>query len=97
MVTDCSAPTPELAKQRVTFQMRLYGNHSRAIVRVAWLHRPNGHLFVAENLDDTVYFVDPQRGDPDVRWYFRQADPRRVALMRTDCVRFTPLVQACCE
>lgn len=97
MVRNCSARTPEQVEQRITFQMQIFGNHSRAIIKVNWLHSPKGHLFIAENVDDVVYFVDPQTGEDDVRWYFRQVDPARVALMRIDCVRFTELVQACCE
>ena len=95
--TDDPTRTPEQVEQRITFQMQIFGNHSRAIIKVNWLHSPKGHLFIAENVDDVVYFVDPQTGEDDVRWYFRQVDPARVALMRIDCVRFTELVQACCE
>lgn len=97
MVTNCSGTTPEQVEGRIIFQMRIYGNHSRAIIKVNWRHKPKGHLFIAENIDDEVYFVDPQTGEEDVRWYFQQINPHHVSLMRIDCIRFTELVQACCE
>ena len=97
MLTNCSALTREQAQENIERQMRLFGNHSRAIVKVRWPHRAKGHLFMAENIEDVIYFVDPQTGDDDVSWYFQYIDPNYVAIMRTDCVRFTGLVRQCCE
>jgi len=51
---------------------------------------------MAENIDDIIYFADPQTGDCDVSWYFQQIDPNFVKIMRTDYVRFTDLVRQCC-
>lgn len=34
MVRNCSARTPEQVEQRITFQMQIFGNHSRAIIKV---------------------------------------------------------------
>ena len=97
IAADCSAWTAEEVLKNVERKMRLFGNHSRAIVKVNWLHRPKGHLFIAENIDDTIYFVDPQTGDGDVRRYFRGIDPGRAVLMRIDCVGLTELARQCCE
>lgn len=97
IITDCSAFTPEKTQENIEHQMQLFGNHSRAIVRVTWKHRITGHLFIAENIDNVIYFADPQTGDDDVSWYFPYIDPNRVLLMRTDCVKLTGLVRQCCD
>ena len=93
---NCSALTQKQAQENVERQMHLFGNHSRAIVKVNWLHRIKGHLFMAENIDDAIYFVDPQTGDGNVSRYFQHIDPNRVVIMRTDCARLTRLAQQCC-
>ena len=49
IITDCSAVTQAQAKENIERQMRAYGDGSRAIVRVNWLSRANGHLFMVEN------------------------------------------------
>ena len=56
---DCSAMTQQLVRENVELQMRRFGNHSRAIVKVNWVHRWKGHLFIAENIDDAFYFCRP--------------------------------------
>ena len=96
-LVDCSALTQKQAQENVECQMHRFGNRSRAIVKVNWLHRAKGHLFVAENIDDVIYFVDPQTGENDVSRYFQYVDPNRVAMMRIDCVKFTGLVWQCCS
>ena len=93
---NCSALTQKQAQENVERQMHLFGNHCRAIVKVNWLHRIKGHLFMAENIDDAIYFVDPQTGDGNVSRYFQHIDPNRVVIMRTDCARLTRLAQQCC-
>lgn len=88
----CAADTGELAKKKVEALMKSYGNKSRAIVKVDWFMRNKGHLFIAENQDDVIYYVDPQTGSLDAAWYFRYINPHSVVLMRTDQTNFTELV-----
>lgn len=97
IITNCSAPTPQKVQENIKFQMHLYGNHSRAIVKVNWPRRAKGHLFMTENIDDAIYFVDPQTGDDDARWYFQYVDTNCVVIMRTDCARLTGLARQCYE
>ena len=97
IITNCSALTSQKVQENIEVQMHLYGNHSRAIVKVNWLHRAKGHLFITENIDDAIYFVDLQTGDDDVSWYFQYIDPNRVVIMRTDCARLTGLALQCCD
>lgn len=75
--------------------MKSYGDKSRAVVKVDWFMRNRGHLFIAENQDDVIYFVDPQTGSLDAAWYFRYISPHSVIVMRTDQTNFTELVNLC--
>lgn len=93
----CAAPTPEQAKRKVEDLMKSYGDGSRAIVKVNWLLCYKGHVFIAENQEQNICFLDPQTGNIDVSWYFRYADPASVVLMRTDCLHFTELVGQCLD
>ena len=93
----CAADTGELAKKKIEALMKSYGDKSRAIVKVDWLMRNKGHLFIAENLNDVIYFVDPQTGSLDAAWYFHYINPHSVVIMRTDQADFTDLVNLCFE
>lgn len=93
----CDANTAETAKQKVIALMKAYGDRSRAIVKVDWLAGNKGHLFIAENRNDAIYFVDPQTGSLDVAWYFSYINPHSVVVMRTDQTDFTELVKQCLE
>lgn len=93
----CAADTGELAKKKIEALMKSYGDKSRAIVKVDWFMQSKGHLFIAENQNGVVYFVDPQTGSLDVAWYFHYINPRSVVLMRTDQADFTDLVNLCFE
>ena len=97
IITDCSAVTQTQAKENIKRQMCAYGDGSRAIVKVNWLSRANGHLFMVENFKGRIYFIDPQTGSDDVAWYFQYVAPGHVIIMRTDRVKFTKLVRLCCE
>ena len=66
IITDCSAVTQTQAKENIKRQMCAYGEGSRAIVKVNWLSRANGHLFMVENFKGRIYFIDPQTGNADV-------------------------------
>ena len=91
----CAALTPELARGKVESLMKAYGDGSRAIVKVNWRLRYKGHVFIAENQEQTICFLDPQTGSIDVSWYFHYADPASVVVMRVDHLRFTELVGQC--
>lgn len=97
VAANCGALTSKEVQENIERQMRRYGNHSRAIVKINWLYQPQGHLFIVENIDDMIYFIDPQTGDCDVSRYFQYIDPARVIIMRSDCVKLTDLVKQCCE
>ena len=93
----CAADTGELAKKKIEALMKSYGDKSRAIIKVDWLMRNKGHLFITENQNDVIYFVDPQTGSLDAAWYFHYINPHSVVIMRTDQTDFTDLVNLCFE
>lgn len=93
----CAALTPELARGKVESLMKAYGDGSRAIVKVNWQLRYKGHVFIAENQEQTICFLDPQTGSVDVSWYFRYADPASIIVMRIDHLQFTELIRQCFE
>ncbi len=96
-IENCAAGTGEFAKRQVELFMRIYGDGSRAIVEVDWYAKDKGHLFIAENHNGNVFFVDPQTGSLDVSWYFDFVNPLSVVIMRIDRSEFTGLVKACFE
>ncbi len=67
---------------KVKSLMKAYGDGSRAIVKVNWLLRYRGHVFIAEKQEQTICFLDPQTGNIDVSWYFCYADPATVVVLR---------------
>lgn len=93
----CAAATGNLARKKVEALMESYGDKSRAIVKVDWLMKNKGHLFIAENQNDIIYLVDPQTGSLDVTWYFNYINPNNVVIMRTDKTEFTELASLCFE
>lgn len=93
----CAASTPEQAKGKVETLMKAYGDGSRAIVKVNWRLRYKGHVFIAENQEQTICFLDPQTGSIDVSWYFYYADPASVVIMRIDQLYFTELIEQCLD
>lgn len=91
----CAASTSEQAKKKVEDLMKAYGDGSRAIVKVNWLLHCKGHVFIAENQEQTICFLDTQTGSISVAWYFRYADPASVVVMRIDQLHFTELIGQC--
>lgn len=61
----CASDTGELAKKKIEALMKSYGDKSRVIIKADWLMRNKGHLFIAENQNDVIYFVSPQTGSLD--------------------------------
>ncbi len=55
------------------------------------------HLFVAENDNGKVRFIDPQTGDIDVRRYFDKALPNTTRFARIDNCKVSNLIKECLE
>lgn len=94
---DCGASRCKTALKNVETRMLGFGDGSRGIVRVAWKGTRSGHVFISENHGGVISFLDPQSGQMDVKWYFDEARPKSVFLVRTDDKEFTDLIGKCCE
>jgi len=57
------------ARENVEAMMVEYGDGARAEVYVAW-QGGGAHVFIAENINGEIVFMDPQTGDTDVADYF---------------------------
>lgn len=93
---DCSAITGELAGNNVKNKVIEWGPGARAIVRVRWIPA-GGHVFIAENDNGTVRFIDPQNNNQDASDYFVSAKGSDMFCMRIDNLPFTGRIRRCCK
>ena len=83
---------------RIREIMRGYGDGARAVVRVQWKNRNVGHVFIAEQIGDETWLVDPQRGsDPNSNaiqcdWYMNDAKPGYTRILRIDNAKLSYLI-----
>ncbi|MGI6500024.1 MAG: toxin glutamine deamidase domain-containing protein [Anaerostipes sp.] len=96
---DCSANLGTGAKIRVDDTVKNWGDNARGIVRVRW--KPEcgggGHVFIVERVNGVTRYMDPQNGKLDVSKYFFNAAGQGVTCMRTDDLKFTNLIDKCCD
>jgi len=83
--------------QKVIRQMEDWGNEARAIVRVQWQGKRVGHVFIAENINGKVRFMDPQTNRTDVGWYFDSVKKNKTYVIRVDKLKFGDNVKKCCK
>ena len=58
-------------KETVIQKMKEWGEGARATIYVQWRNPSEGtHLFVAENRNGSITFLDPQNGELDAEYYF---------------------------
>lgn len=93
---NCSAATGELAGANISRMVSAWGPGARAIVRVRW-QGSGGHVFIAENDNGRVRFIDPQNNNPDASDYFLLAKGDNLYCMRIDNLPFSSRVQRCCK
>lgn len=93
---DCSGNSGTQAKLNIESQMEQWGSGARAIVRVRWKETGGGHVFIAERINGTTYFIDPQTGQMNVGEYFNFAMGNGVFCMRIDNLPFTERIRQCC-
>ena len=70
-------------KAEVINRMKLFGDGARAEVYVAWQDGA-AHVFVAENRNGKIHFLDPQTGELDVEYYFEHVLSGLTKLLRMD-------------
>ena len=71
-------------KSDVIRLMKSFGDGARGEVYVKWANDANAHVFVAENRNGEVYFLDPQTGETDVEYYFQFVKDGLTKLLRMD-------------
>lgn len=79
--------------------MQDWGDGARAEVFVLWGNSNRGHVFVAENYNGKIIYVDPQTGKygADVEEYFNHVQLDSVFTMRIDDKQFTNWVFDCAK
>lgn len=87
-----SGSTYEATVKRIVGKMNGFGDGSRAIVRVQWKGRNGGHVFIAEQMDGEVRFIDPQTNSDDCLRYFRLAEKNETFILRVDDKEISNLI-----
>ncbi|MFC0266359.1 VG15 protein [Alloscardovia macacae] len=77
--------------------MNKWGEGSRAIVYVSWKDNDLAHVFIAENDNGVVRFIDPQTGKTDVKKFFELVEEDKTRIMRVDNAKVTHYVKKYCE
>lgn len=81
------APQTSKVYDNVRAQMKEYGHRARAVVSVGW-KRGGGHVFIVENQNGRMVYVDPQTSKIySPKNVFQNADSKSVTLTRVDNLR----------
>lgn len=83
-------------KDNIIDIMKNYGDGARAEVYVQW-KRGSAHVFMCENHNGIISFIDPQSGKQDVSGYFALIKPSKTLLCRLDELKPTDLIKECCK
>ena len=88
-------------KDEIIKMMKTWDNGARAEVYVQWsndaLKNP-AHVFIAENRNGQIAFLDPQTGELDVEYYFGMVRHGLTQLIRLDNLEPRErLIKMCCE
>ena len=84
--------------KRIREIMSGYGDGARAVVRVKWMSEDSGHVFIAEQVGDETWLVDPQCGsDPNSNaiqcdQYMNDAKPGYTRILRIDNAKLSYLI-----
>ena len=93
-------------RKNIEKQMLEWGNGTRAIIAVNWKSEEAGHVFIAENIHNKVYFMDPQTAELDALDNFSKIktsiktpffkSQAYTHIMRVDNLEFTEKIKDCC-
>ena len=84
-------------KAQIEAQMKRWGDGARAIVCVKWKEYDLAHVFVAENRNGTIVYIDPQNGNENCSNYFSRAKEGCTQVLRVDKCTPTDLILECCQ
>lgn len=86
----------ELVKEAIIERMKTFGNGSRGEIYVQW-QQGSAHVFMCENVNGTICFIDGQTGKSDVSNYFAYIKPTKTLFCRLDELKVTDLIKGCCK
>lgn len=81
-------------KAEIIRRMNEWGDGTVAEIKVQW-DATSAHVFVAEKVDGTIRFVDPQTGNTDCENYFTNVQPNATMIARIDNLEPTELIEKC--
>ena len=91
---------PGTGKEYIINQMLNWDDGARAEVYVEYINGADryAHVFVAENRNGIVYFLDPQTGELDVEYYFDEVEKGLTKFFRIDDLEINEkYIAECCE
>ena len=77
-----------------------WGEGARAEVYVEYINGADryAHVFIAENRNGIVHFLDPQTGELDVEYYFDEVENGKTKFFRIDNLEINKkYIIECCE
>ena len=77
--------------------MLKWGNGARAEICIVQKDNPTAHIFLAENRNGVIHFLDSQIATEGVEHYFKQAKEGYTIIHRMDNLNFIGLIKECCE
>lgn len=92
----CGGKNSEEVLENIESRMGPWKNGARAIVAVDYRFG-DGHVFIAEKINDKVCFFDPQLPTKDVNTIWGMIKPQTVNILRIDNLEFTERINECCE
>ena len=85
-------------KTEIIKHMKLFGDGARGEIYVAWADNDLAHVFVAENRNGEIRFLDPQTGELDVEYYFDNVKDGLTKLLRMDNLEPNgKIIKWCCK
>jgi len=84
-------------KAQIEAQMKRWGDGARAVVCVEWKKHGSAHVFIVENRNGSVVFIDPQTGNGDCIHYFSYVKEGQTKVLRIDKCTPGNLILECCE
>lgn len=84
-------------KEQVINLMKGWGNGARGEIFIEW-ETGGAHVFVAENRNGEIHFLDPQTGELDVEYYFGIVKDGLTKLLRIDNLELNEkYIKWCCK
>ncbi len=84
-------------KEDIINLMSEWGDGARAEVYVKW-ESGGSHVFVAENRNDYIHFLDPQIGELNVEYYFESVKEGFTKLLRMNNLEINDkTIKWCCK